>query len=222
MRCRCCRPGGGTALAVGGGLAALLVAYRRRLRERVLTWGATPEEVSARMPGDELLEDAAVVSTRAITIDAPASAVWPWLVQMGPGRGGAYTYDWIENLLGLDIHSSDRVLPQFQGLAVGDVVRARDGTPWMHVRILEPDRTLAWRSDDGGWIWTFVLAERDGATRLVSRNRISMRDDALGRRVAMAVMEPGSLVMERKMLRGIAERAERLARSGAPTDPDGA
>ena len=75
------------------------------------------------MPGDELLEQADGVSTRAITIDAPASAVWPWLAQMGPSpRGGAYTYDWIENLLGLDMHSVDRVLPEFQHPVVGDTI----------------------------------------------------------------------------------------------------
>lgn len=202
--------GVGTAVAVG--VVAAIVACRRRLRERVLTWGATPEEASARMPGDELLEQADIVSTRAATIAAPASAVWPWLVQMGPGRGGAYTFDWIENLFGLGIHSADRVLPQFQGLAVGDVVGDKDGAPWMHVRVLDPERTLAWQSDDGDWVWIFHLDERGGATRLVSRNRIAMGGASTARRLGMAVMVPGSLVMELGMLSGIARRAEGLAR----------
>ena len=96
------------------GLALLAVLYPL-LRRPILSWGATGEEASSRLPGDELLEDADGVSTRAITIDAPAASVWPWLAQMGPApRGGAYTYDWIENLLGLDMHSVDRVLPEFQ------------------------------------------------------------------------------------------------------------
>jgi hypothetical protein len=95
-------------------------------------------------------------------IDAPPSAIWPWLVQMGPGRAGAYTYDWIENLFGLDMHSARRRL-----------------------------------------------------TRLISRNRIAMKGAAAGQRLGMLVMEPGSLVMERKMLLGIKARAERLA--GEPT-----
>lgn len=200
----------GAAVAVGGAAAA--VAWRRRLRQRVLTWGATSEEVAARLPGDELMEDADIVATRAITIDAPASAVWPWLVQMGPGRGGAYTYDWIENLFGLGIHSADRVLPRFQGLEVGDAVGEKDGVPWMRVGVLDPRRTLAWQSDDGSWVWIFHLGERDGATRLVSRNRIAMAGASPGRRLGMAAMLPGSLVMERGMLRGIARRAEGLAR----------
>ena len=86
------------------GLAAL--AYRLVLRAAILNWGATDAEAHARLPGDELLEQADGVATRAISINAPASAVWPWIAQMGPApRGGAYTYDWIENLLGLDMHS---------------------------------------------------------------------------------------------------------------------
>src|SRR6187551_3140878 len=95
----------------------------RMLRQRVVSWGATEAEADARLPGDELLEDADSVSTRAITIDAAAADVWPWLAQMGPSpRGGAYTYDWIENLLRLDMHSTDRILPEFQHPQVGDAI----------------------------------------------------------------------------------------------------
>src|SRR6266542_3494780 len=79
-------------------LVAALGALYPLLRRPILTWGATAEEAVSHLPGDELLEDADGVSTRAITIDAPAASVWPWLAQMGPApRGGAYTYDWIEN-----------------------------------------------------------------------------------------------------------------------------
>jgi hypothetical protein len=102
-------------------LAGLAFFYRTLLRGPILTWGATAEEAETRLPGDELLEDADGVATRAITIDAPPSAVWPWIAQMGPSpRGGAYTYDWIENLLGLDMHSADEVLPEYQHPEVGD------------------------------------------------------------------------------------------------------
>ena len=68
---------------------------------------------------------------------------------MGSGRGGAYTYDWIENLLGLGMHSADRILPEFQQLAVGDVLPDKQGNPAMRVEILEPERVLSWRSPDG-------------------------------------------------------------------------
>jgi hypothetical protein len=188
-------------------LAAAPVALPRA-RRAVLTYGATPEEAAARLPGDELLEDADGVSTRAISIDAPAAAVWPWLAQMGPApRGGAYTYDWIENLLGLNMHSADHVLPDFQHPAVGDTIGF--GRNRMRLERVEPREVLAWRSEDGNWVWTFVLGERGGRTRLISRNRFRL--PTLRVRLGMLPMEQASLVMERKMLRGIRDRAQRLA-----------
>jgi hypothetical protein len=200
------------AVLTAGIAAAGAVVYRRLLREPVLTWGATADEAARALPGDELLEEADIVSTRAIAIDAPPAAVWPWLVQMGPGRAGAYTYDWIENLLGLDMHSADRIVPELQHLEVGEVLKGTrgDGTG-MRVELLEPEHVLATRSEDGSWVWTFVLIEEDGSTRLVSRNRIATGGLSAGGRLGMAVMEPGSLVMEHKMLLGIKQRAERLA-----------
>ena len=178
------------------------------LRRPIVTWGATEAEATGRLPGDELLEDADGVATRAVWIDAPAAAVWPWLAQMGPSpRGGAYTYDWIENLLGLDMHSVDHVLPEFQHVQVGDVISY--GSNRMRVERVDPEHVLAWRSQDGNWVWTFVIEERDGRTRLISRNRFRL--PTLIARVGMLPMEPASLVMERKMLRGIRQRAERLA-----------
>jgi hypothetical protein len=194
------------ALALAAGLGAL---YHARLRRRIMRWGATDAEATARLPGDELLEDADTLATRAIDIDAPAAAVWPWLAQMGPSpRGGAYTYDWIENLLGLNMHSADRILPEFQHPEVGDTIGY--GANRMRLERVEPEHALAWRSEDGNWVWAFVLESRVGGTRLISRNRF--RVPTLAARIGMVPMEPGSLVMERKMLRGIKQRAERLAR----------
>lgn len=193
----------GTALLLAGAALA-----RRLLRERILTWGATEAEAHARLPGDELLEDADGVATRAITIDAPAAAVWPWLAQIGPSpRGGAYTYDWIENLLGLDMHSVDRVLPEFQHPQVGETIGF--GGTRMRFERVEPRHVLATRSEDGNWVWSFVLEPRGAQTRLISRNRFRL--PRLRDRIGMLPLEPGSLVLERQMLRGIKERAERLA-----------
>ena len=202
---------------VVGGVAASSAAvdrlYRRFLRGWVLTWGATPEEAARRLPGDELLEPADIVATRAIGIDAPPSAIWPWLVQMGPGRAGAYTYDWIENLFGLHMHSADEIHEEWQDLKVGDVLRSREDGPGMRVEILDPERALSNRSEAGDWVWTFVLVPENGSTRLISRNRIAMKGAAAGQRLGMLVMEPGSLVMERKMLLGVKQRAERSFRA---------
>ncbi len=206
-------------IALGGFVASAAATerlYRRYLRAWVLNWGATDDEVARRLPGDDLLESPDIVATRAIGIDAPPSAIWPWLVQMGPGRAGAYTYDWIENLFGLNMHSADRIHPEWQKLEVGDVLRSQEGKPGMRVEILEPERVLSNRSEAGDWVWTFVLAPDDGGTRLISRNRIAMTGAAAGQPLGMLVMEPGSLVMERRMLFGIKERAERLAAERSP------
>jgi hypothetical protein len=203
-------------LAAAAGLAAFAGAtdrlYQRYLRDWVLTWGATVEEAARHLPGDELLETADIVATRAISIAAPPSAIWPWLVQMGPGRAGAYTYDWIENLFGLKMHSADQIHAEWQTLKVGDVIRSREDRPGMRVDILDPERALTNRSEAGDWVWTFVLVPENDSTRLISRNRIAMSGATAGQHLGMLLMEPGSLVMERKMLLGIKQRAEQYFR----------
>jgi hypothetical protein len=193
-----------------GAAIGLALLYTRFLRRPILNWGAAKDEASARLPGDELLEQADGVATRAITIAAPASAVWPWIAQMGPApRGGAYTHDWIENLLGLDMHSADTLLPEYQQPQVGDTFGY--GRNRMRFERVEPERVLALRSEDGNWVWSFVLDDHGGGTRLISRNRFRL--PSLAAKIGMIPMEPASLVMERKMLRGIKRRAERLAAS---------
>ncbi|MBJ7459147.1 MAG: SRPBCC family protein [Thermoleophilaceae bacterium] len=187
--------------------AAATGIYHCFLRERLLNWGATDAEVAATLPGDELLPTADGVSTRAITIDAPPGAVWPWIVQIGPSpRGGVYTYDWIENLLGLNMHSTSEVLEEFQHPQLGDAIGI--GQNKMEISLLDPQRSMAWRSDDGNWVWSFNLIEQDGRTRFISRNRFCLPRTV--DRIGMVPMVPGSFVMERKMLLGIKQRAERL------------
>jgi hypothetical protein len=194
------------------GATAACLLYGTLLRRPVLTWGATAAEADSRLPGDELLEHADGIATRAIEIDAPASAVWPWIAQMGPSpRGGAYTYDWIENLLGLNMHSADRVLAEFQHPEIGDTICY--GSNQMRLERVEPEHVLAWRSENGNWVWSFSLTQTNGSTRLISRNRFRM--PRLIDRIGMIPMEPASLIMERKMLFGIKERAERLAARSA-------
>jgi hypothetical protein len=188
--------------------AALGALYQAALRRRILTWGAIDAEAASRLPGDELLEGADGVSTRVIAIDAPATAVWPWLAQLGPSpRGGAYTYDWIENLLGLNMRSVDRVLPDFQHPEVGETFGV--GANRMRLERVEPERAIVWRSEDGNWVWAFVIERNEGGTRLISRNRFRL--PTLATRIGMLPMEAASLVMERRMLLGIKQRAEALA-----------
>jgi len=209
-RCGVARAGVGTLAGLG-----IFVAGYPCWRPWCLSWGATAEEVDAQLPGDELLVDTSVITTRAVSIDAPPEAVWPWLAQMGSGRGGLYTYDWIENLLGLHMHSVDVVLPQFQTVRVGDAQTLGQKGPTLRVAICEQDRHLVLRSDDGHWVWSFILRPEGTGTRLLSRNRIAVPGASKGMHwFYRYVMEPGSLIMERKMLLGIKERAERLVTAG--------
>jgi hypothetical protein len=197
-------------VGVATGVAAVYLAAGR---QPCLTWGATDEEVQRVMPGDDLLANPQVIATRSVTIHASPSAIWPWLMQMGSGRGGVYTYDWIENLFGLDMHSIDEIRPEFQDRKVGDVERLGKAGPVLRVAVLEAESAMVLATDDVTWVWAFGLYPVDNyRTRLVSRNRIgALGASLLQRAVQMLVMEPGSLIMERKMLLGIKERAEALA-----------
>jgi len=207
------------AWASAGGLtaaAAVHVSTYPLWRRRCLTWGARPDEVDAQIPGDEMLIAPDIISTRAVTIESRPASIWPWLVQMGPGRGGAYTYDWIENLFGLGMHSANAVLPQFQDLHIGDGFKLGARGPVLRVAVIEPEAALAFRSDDQNWIWAFALRTDGMRTRLISRNRISTPGvSPVTRAMYRYLMEPGSLIMERKMLLGIKQRAEHLASTTA-------
>ncbi len=131
---------------------------------------------------------------------------------MGSGRGGTYTYDWIENLLGLNMHSADQILAQYQDIKFGDELPLGPGRQVMRVEVADPRRTLTIRSSDLNWVWIFALVPDNGTTRLISRNRIATVGlSPVSRLFYTLFMEPGSLIMERKMLPGIKQRAERGA-----------
>ena len=209
------------ALAAAGAGAAYVLAVRPRL----LLWGATTQEAAGPLPGDETVPAPRMQSTRAVTIAAPVSDVWPWLVQLGAGRGGMYSYDWLENAAGLDIHSADRIRPELQHLKVGDTVPlSPDGG--LSVRLLQSEAVLGLagtidlrtgtmvpagvppsgpRVDVG---WTFVLRPVGSrASRLVSRTRYDYSPLAAGL-VLRPLLEPVQFLMERRMLLGIRDRAE--------------
>ena len=195
-----------------GGLAiALLLAASATvlaLRPRLSRWGATTEESVRPLPGDELVVRPTFVSTRAVMIDAPPAAVWPWLIQLGQGRGGLYSYDRLENLLGLDIHSAERIVPELQRLGVGDRVSLGKGAH-MVVHAIEPERALVLRHPDGDWSWSFVLEPlANGSTRLTVRNRWTTERARAAERLGLKVAELPAFVMERKMLLGLKQRAE--------------
>ena len=131
-----------TAVAASGSIAALALSSRTRF----LRWGATDEEIAAVQPGDELIRDANITATRAITIRRSPDVIWPWIAQIGQGRGGFYSYDSLENLVGFDIHSADRIVPEWQTLDVGDEVHLAP-TVCLKAAIVEPGRALVLEGD---------------------------------------------------------------------------
>ena len=200
------------------------------LRRWRLRWGATEDEIRQTLPGDELVPQPKWSYTQAITIRAPAEQVWPWLAQMGQGRGGFYSYAGLENLVGCDIHNADRILPEFQNLQVGDGVRLAPQMPGFPVAIIEPGRAIVLRGDTrlgsvpvpassakGDYFattWGFYLIPRDdGATRLVARFRSDYNVKlANAMMYGPPLVEPISCMMQRKMLLGIKRRVETVVR----------
>jgi hypothetical protein len=199
----------GSAIAGAG-----LLAARRYYRN----WGTTKEECDTALPGDELVSQPVVQTTEGIWIDAPASAVWPWLVQMGQDRGGMYTYEKLENLVGLQHRNADRIHPEWQHLAVGDVIRLvprgwmglRNGIALPVVALVEGESIVVRLQPpdvpvDG--VWSFhVVAHWEDRCRLLVRTRARMRvpGEALGAEAAGPVMS----LLTRGMLQGIKRRAE--------------
>jgi len=183
---------------------------------QALNWGASSGDVTRVMPGDLVVPHPNYETTMAVEIAAKPEHVWPWLVQMGYQRGGLYSYDWLDRLFGyLDRPSADRVLPEFQQLREGDVIPVGRGGGFP-VRLVDPQRAIVLGGNDGGfqWIWEFgIYPTGVHRTRLVSRNRVSA-PRTWKWRLGMLLLAPAAFLMTRRMLIGIRQRAERLARKG--------
>jgi hypothetical protein len=207
------------------GLATLAyVAIVVAIRPVYVRYGTTAEERFAPLPGDDVLStDARYRVDHAITIHAPARAVWPWIAQLGQDRGGFYSYDWLERAVGADIRNADRIHPEWQQRAVGDTVYAtqasyaggRLGKVGWRISAIEPERVLVLEK------WgAFVLRPIDSnTTRLIIRTREPGTKSALAFVLSpfnVFVFEPAHFIMQRAMLRGIRDRAERAARESAP------
>lgn len=203
-----------------GGFTTL---YLMVIRPWHLKWGTTEDEANRLLPGDELVPEAKINATHAITINASIERVWPWIAQIGQGRGGFYSYEAIENALGLDIHNADRILPEFQNPQVGEQLPfAQDfGVPYA---IVDAPHALVVHGDtrtggvDGPQLrpgdflavsWGWYLEAIDAhTTRLVERWRAAYGPGLLNTVMYRLFMEPGAFIMERKMLLGIKARAE--------------
>jgi hypothetical protein len=207
-----------------GLLAATLIGYLRFARPWMLTWGATPEEVSGRLPGDDLIRGQYV--TTHISIARPPAEVWPWLVQMGYRRRGCNSYDRLEKAVGIgdfaDGGSAQRIIPDLQSLTLGDTVDLSPGGGFTVVGV-EPGRSLVLRIPmdplTGGpasdrsrvvldWTWALVLQPTKHGCRLISGSNGDLRPRLLA--VTLPLLDPVHLLMEQKMLRTMKQRAESL------------
>lgn len=218
----------GSAFLIG---TTAYLAYQKAIGPWLRQWGAFQEETKAELPGDELVPGAIFSTTRAVTIQAQPDQVWPWIVQMGQGRGGLYSYDFLENLMGLNIHSADRVLPEFGELQPGDIIPLEPAGSGYTVHSIKPGEYLLLYTDGSGdtemaralqsaqvkTTWLFLLREMEtGCTRLIIRWRAEMNPkSSLYARLMTIGIEPIEFMMERKMLLGIRQRAEKLARETA-------
>jgi hypothetical protein len=225
-------------IIVGAGIAGLGWASYVAIRQWRATWGVDPDEAARTLPGDELVPAAKSSDTRGITIEAPAELVWPWLVQMGYGRGGWYSIDQLD----MRGPSADRIVEEWQTLAVGDLVPAHPGGGF-EAKVVDPGRALVLYADtatmqrsettrseadpvglaaSGPFMaatpsqfaasWAFVIEPLDGRrTRLIERIRYWGEEGSPGTRVALAALGFGVFVMLQRQMLGIRSRAERLA-----------
>ena len=205
----------GLVLAAAALAAGLAVVYVRVVRPWALRWGATGQEAARPLPGDGVVKKADYVATRAITIHAGPGQVWPWLVQIGSGRAGWYSYDRLDNA---GVPSAAEIIPELQHLAAGDLVPMVAGQDiGLWVKELEPGRRMLWWDQKGEYSWEWLLEPAAAGTRLVSRLRVT-RHPWTRRMLYEVVAANGDIVMIRRMLRGIKKRAERLAANPAPAD----
>ncbi|MCV7155948.1 hypothetical protein [Mycolicibacterium brisbanense] len=199
-------------------VAGVLVTYRGAFRPWMYTWGAGKSEVAAELPGDELAEADAPRTTRAVTIDAPVRAIWPWLVQIGEDRGGFYSYALLEQAVGARIHNAHAIHPEWQDLHVGDTIwlaRRYGDNARQVVALLEPESDLVLMSpadfarvqqgEKASGVWSFHLRRSNGWTRLIVRGS--------GGFVGRPWFDIVHFIMERAMMRGLRARAERTARA---------
>lgn len=193
----------------------LLTPFLRSYRAH---WGASSYDLERDLPGDDLVKHSRWSFTHAITIYAPAAEVWSWLVQIGADRGGLYSYETLENLVGCNIHNAKQIIRRYQRLKAGDQIRIHPKAPGMKVAAVDKEHYILVHNDNRGdagkpyinmtWLW-YLDALDATTTRLISRSRNDYSPE-FANKVFMGplLVEPISFVMERKMLLSLKERAE--------------
>lgn len=182
----------------------IVASYALLVRPWHMRWGATDAELALALPGDRYIPPLAVSSTRAVTIHAPAEAVWPWVVQLGQGRAGFYSYEWLENLFGAHMQNADLIEPAWQHVEIGDHVSFAQDGPFARIAAIEPGQALML---EGGWS-CYVVPVDENTTRLVVRYASFEVGDVLSKFFYYPIFEPVHFVMESGMMLGIKQRAE--------------
>jgi hypothetical protein len=181
------------------------------------TWGATDAEINATLPGDDIVPNANLQTTKGVTIHASPEAIYPWLLQIGVDRGGMYSYDWLENIFGLNVLTADQIVPAYQNVQVGDFWRftpkdyVLNPGPGLYVRqLIENEAVLLCFGLEGKPeetcfdTWQFVLVpQADGLTRLLLRSNMAFVQE-----LPIKLTYFIQFIMERKMLLTLRERAE--------------
>ncbi|MEY9777268.1 hypothetical protein ABH915_002876 [Arthrobacter sp. MW3 TE3886] len=213
------------SLPAAGAVAVFTTGYLAVVRPRLLRWGATVDEARGPYPGAGLIPGSTRSATMAVTVDAPPSRVWPWLVQMGTDRAGWYSWDRLDNF---GRRSAESIHPEWQDIAIGDRLAAKpDGSEWWAVAALEPERFLGLRMsvDLRGRpfdpartrpryytdsLWGFELREAPGErTRLVVSGYWSLRPQWLQPIMSIAMLEPAHWVMQTRQFSNLVRLASR-------------
>jgi hypothetical protein len=190
-------------------IASIATAFLGFYRPWQLKWGATPEEVSRGMPGDEIVPGPIFNATRAVTVQARPEAIWPWIVQIGFGRAGWYTYDLLDNF---GHHSAERIVPKLQRMDVGDLVPMGPGEDaGMRVKDYEANRWMLWWDKNHLTTWAWMLDPiAQGGTRLVTRVRSRASWHHPTTAIWLLLFEVADFPLMRKCLLGIKRRAESM------------
>ena len=204
-------------LIIVGVWAGITAVYLLILWPWMRNWGATKAEIEATLPGDEIVPQANIRSTKGITIQAPPEAIYPWLLQLGVDRGGMYSYDLLENLFGLNVYTTDQIVPEYQDVQVGDFWRftpedyVLNPGPGLYVQQLMENKAVLLCFGMEGKAeepcidsWQFVLQpQSDGSTRLLLRSNMAMKPE-----LPIKLTYFAQFLMERKMLLTLRGRAE--------------
>ena len=218
-----------TLLSAGAVIAVLALVYHTVIRPWHLGWGTIDDEATRPLPGDDFASESNTPATHAISINASTKEVWPWLVQIGQGRGGFYSYTWLENLVSCQIENANQIVPEWQHLEVGDPIALHPNAPRLNVIVLEEHRALVlgghsdetpdnenerkrWQKyGQSVFSWAFVLDERsEDHTRLIVRARGHVGVGWKASLMNYLTGEPAHFIMERKMLLGIKRRVETI------------